>query len=257
MGANPRGALTNDGAGFLWGTTRWGGSGFKNKGTIYKVNIQTGALTTVVQFTEEEGTEDGFTPAAGLFNNGDGMLWGTTIGGGAYSEGTVHKVNAVTGELTTVANFTNKDPENKDAVPQGELVSDGNGSLWGTTFSGGTAGGGTIFKVDTVTGVLKTVAELGTSWGKPQAGLVSDGSGNFVGTTSGYPLDFGTVFRVNATTGVLTTVMEFTGTGPQANSGEDPRNGALFRHTDGYLYGTTARGGPGGGGVIYRLPVAP
>ena len=210
-----------------------------------------------MEFTDSGATHNGIWPVAGLFNNGDGTLWGTTSAGGGYSEGTVYKVNATTGELTKVVDFTDNGPANKGSSPRGELVSDGNGSLWGVTAGGGKDGEGTVFKVNTTTGVFTTVAEFGAAGHNPTCGLVSDGNGNFVGTTSGFPSDFGTVFRINATTGVLTTVMEFTGTGPQANSGQDPGNEALLKHTDGYFYGTTSRGGPAGGGVIYRLPVAP
>jgi uncharacterized repeat protein (TIGR03803 family) len=255
-GAVPIGRLTNDAAGFFWGTTKEGGA--NNFGTVFKVNRATGALTTVVEFSGNGASNKGAKPFAGLFRDGSGTLWGTTREGGSNNMGTLFKLNATTGALTTVVEFTINDATNKGSNPQGELASDGSGSLWGTTFAGGTAGAGTIYKVDTTTGVLTTVVELAAAGRAPFAGLVSDGSGNFVGTTSeGGALNFGTVFRINATSGLLTTLVEFTGAGKQANCGQTPGYATLLKHTDGYFYGTTLSGGPGGGGVIYRVPVAP
>ena len=253
-GAFPSARLTNDGAGFFWGSTQQTRSGEAgNFGTIFKVNIQTGALSTVVEFTGTAGVAKGALPTVALFNDGNGSLWGTTKAGGADGVGTLFKVDRTTGSLTTVVEFTNNGATNKGASPEGELASDGNGSLWGTTYAGGAVGGGTIFKMDTTTGVLTTVAEFATAGLAPHAGLVYDGNGNFFGTTSrGGKFNNGTVFKINATTGILTTVLEFMG----ASTGRNPGFGTLLKHSDGYVYGTTY-GGPGGGGVIYRVPVAP
>jgi uncharacterized repeat protein (TIGR03803 family) len=48
------------------------------------------------------------------------------------------------------------------------------------------------------------------------------------------------------TNGLLTTLVSFDG-----NNGAGPNELVLGR--DGYFYGTTANGGPGGGGTIFRL----
>jgi uncharacterized repeat protein (TIGR03803 family) len=87
-----------------------------------------------------------------------------------------------------------------------------------------------------------------------ESGLVSDGKGFFWGTTSyGGSFGFGILYKVNAATGVLTKELDFSGYGTQANSGSEPGPGNLILHSDGYLYGTTLYGGPGGGGTIYRV----
>ncbi len=257
-GAKPYAELINDGSGFLWGTTQQGGS--KSAGTVFKVNTATGELTTVVEFTQNEENNKGALPVAGLVSDGSGFFWGTTTKGGATDMGTVFKINAVTGELTTLVEFTSNGAINRGGWPYAGLVSDGSGFLWGTTSGGGSgnATNGTVFKVNVTSGVLTTVVGFtgnGTSnkGAIPYGALESDGTGFFWGTTSeGGTDNYGTLFKVNAATGVLTTMVQFTGTGRQANAGMQPSYGSLLKYTDGYFYGTTKRGGPGGAGTIFR-----
>src|SRR4030095_2436563 len=187
--------------------------------------------------------------------------WGTTVkGGGGYSNGfgTVFKINSETGELTTVVEFTNWSSTNSGAFPSCTLVEFGAGHLLGTTNIGPYSdnGGGTIFKLNKTTEALTTVAAFARAdrpleGGKPYGGLVADGSGFYLGTTTT------TVFRVNPTTGEIGTVLNFTGSGSQAGSGASPGYGSIVRHSDGHFYGTTISGGPKGGGTVYRLRVGP
>jgi uncharacterized repeat protein (TIGR03803 family) len=95
----------------------------------------------------------------------------------------------MTGELTTMAEFNGIGGINNGALPKAVLVSDGAGFLWGTTSAGGADDKGTVFKVDVTTGAITTVVELtgngSTNKGySPQAGLISDGAGSFLGTTA-------------------------------------------------------------------------
>jgi uncharacterized repeat protein (TIGR03803 family) len=211
-GGYPYAGLVSDGAGSVWGTTRFGGE--KNVGTVFKVNMNSGALTTIAEFTDDKAN-GGYSPCASLVNDGSGSIWGTTNQGGANGCGTVFKVNASSGALTTVIVFTGNGGSNKGQYPYGELVSDGAGSFWGTTQFGGANGCGTVFKVNSRSGLLTTVVEFtgkdGSNKGRnPTAGLSSDGAGSFWGMTNeGGENDNGTVFKVNATTGALTTVKEF------------------------------------------------
>lgn len=310
-GAEPIADLWNSGDGFLWGATSLGGAG--NHGTLFKVNIATSELTTVVEFTNNEAANRGALPLGKLISDGNGILWGTTLRGGVNDGGTVFKLNLTTGELTTVVDFTSEEGSNVGIFPQSGLVSDGNGFIWGTTlFSGFSPVGGTIYKVNVITGaftvveyatqarlyellptpllddgngflwgvaidswkgvgygevykvdrlsgLVTSVVKLSNSDGVPirrtyESGLVSDGKGFFWGTTSyGGSFGFGILYKVNAATGALTKELDFSGYGSQANSGSEPGPGNLILHSDGYLYGTTLYGGPGGGGTIYRF----
>jgi uncharacterized repeat protein (TIGR03803 family) len=255
-GAHCRAELYNDGAGYFWGTTREGGA--SNDGTIFKVNANTGLLTNLVQFNRNEAIHNGAEPRAGLVSDGAGYLWGTTTLGGAFNAGTVFKVNASTGILTTAVEFSGNGATNKGRIPIAGLISDGAGFLWGTTTSGGTNEMGTVFKVNASTGALSTVAEFIPPLGapniapQPNARLISDGAGWFRGTTTwGGALALGTLFAVNATTGELATLFEFTGEG-LANRGSRPLAG-LVSVGDGSFLGTTQLGGAHGNGTVFRV----
>jgi uncharacterized repeat protein (TIGR03803 family) len=79
-----------------------------------------------------------------------GNMYGTS-GGGAHGFGAVFKVDTA-GNETVLYSFTNTAGDGD--LPQGRLVQDAQGNLYGTTQYGGTtgciqgAGCGTVFKVD-------------------------------------------------------------------------------------------------------------
>src|SRR5204862_85856 len=62
--------------------------------------------------------------------------------------------------------------------------------------------------------------------------------------------DLGTVFRIT-TNGQFTPLVQFHGT-----NGSNP-GASLALGPDGNLYGSTADGGPGGGGTLFRIVLAP
>jgi uncharacterized repeat protein (TIGR03803 family) len=113
-----------------------------------------------------------------------------------------------------------------------------------------------VFKV-TTNGVLTTLVSFnGANGSNPRAKLVLGPDGHLYGTTEGFNIFHGifreqTIFQVT-TNGVLTTLFEFDEFG--GGIGNSP-NG-LVLGIDDYLYGSTARGGSGGGGTIFRLIVS-
>lgn len=254
-GRNPQGTMVHDGVGWLWGTTQSGGT--SNMGTIFKMEVSTGTLTTVVSFTGNGLSEKGSQPVAGLMNDGQGNFWGTTQRGGAQDFGTVFRLNASTGELITVVEFTGNGAVNAGSLPKSKLIADGAGFLWGTTSTGGSMGLGTVFKIEVATGILTTLVEFtgngaGNRGSQPSGGLVDDGMGNLWGTTTaGGTLNHGTIFKIDISSGALTTVIDFTNNG-QMNRGRTPSAG-LMRAPSGQLWGTTYNGGGGGVGTVFRL----
>ncbi len=157
-GYSPSGSLVSDGAGFLWGTFRYGGKGY---GTLFKMNATTGALTSVVEFTDQGGNNPGSSPGAALVSDGRGFLWGCTPVGRRNNAGTLFKVDINSGALTTLVEFERKESHHKGYRSEAPLVSDGHGAFLGTTWQGGKKDAGTIFKIDIATGVLTTLVELG------------------------------------------------------------------------------------------------
>ena len=99
-GSNPSAALVQGSDGSFYGTTSSGGTGTSFNGTVFKMTTA-GVLTTLVEFTGNGATNKGSNPYAALVRGSDGFFYGTTIGGGALSIGTVFKMTA-TGELTTL-----------------------------------------------------------------------------------------------------------------------------------------------------------
>src|SRR5207247_1337232 len=88
--------------------------------------------------------------------------------------------------------------------PYAGLIQGSDGSFYGTTYLGGAADRGTVFKMDAA-GTLTTLHSFAGSDGDgPYAGLIQASDGSFYGTTS-WGGDFwrGTVFKVDAA-GTLT-----------------------------------------------------
>jgi len=81
-----------------------------------------------------------------------GNFWGTTALGGVHSHGTIFKVNATSGLLTTLVDFNPFRAINRGYESTSGLVSDGTGNFWGTTVAGGAYNYGTIFKISASVG---------------------------------------------------------------------------------------------------------
>jgi len=138
-GAYPLGALLLDTSGNLYGTTS-GGGGPNNFGTVFKIGSK-GKFTQLRSF--DGGIPDGEGPQAALARDSSGNLYGTTTYGGKSSNsGTVFKITAK-GKETVLHRFSGKD----GTGPQGGLLIDPNGALYGLTVSGGTSDAGVVFKI--------------------------------------------------------------------------------------------------------------
>jgi len=121
------------------------------------------------------------------------------------------------------------------AYPAGSLLKDKSGNFYGTTYEGGDAGHGTVFRLapDGSESVLHSFA--GSDGANPQGGLIIDKSGNLYGTTSGGgDADYGTVFEL-APDGNETVLHSF----EDGSDGAMP-SGGLTTDRRGNLYGTTS-----------------
>jgi uncharacterized repeat protein (TIGR03803 family) len=133
-------------------------------------------------------------PFAGVVIDKAGNFYGTTTGGGSSGAGTVFKLDD-RGHLTVLHSFGGS-PDGAD--PVGDLVMDGAGNLYGTTAGGGSAGAGTVFKVD-ICGdetVLHNFTDV-PDGAEPIESLTMDKRGNLYGTTqNGGAFGVGTVFEL-------------------------------------------------------------
>ena len=191
-----------------------------------------GSFVTLHSFT---GQPDGANPQASLIQDSAGNFYGTTTNGGTSGLGTVFKLDA-SGTETIVYSFAGQ-PDG--ANPQAGLVLNAGGNLYGTTTSGGTANFGTVFKVDPTGKATILYSFTGAADGsKPLAGLVTDSSGDFYGTTDlGGASGAGVVFKVD-TTGKETVLHSFTG----GTDGAFPRADLLL-DASGNFYSATSGGG--------------
>ena len=240
-GGVPLAGFIGDNNGNLYGTTGLGGA--SNLGTVFKVDAASNE-TLLYSFTGVNG--DGAGPSGGLVRDSQGNLYGTTEYGGLSTFGTVFKLD-VNGKETVLYSFAGG---TDGTIPEGSMVMDAAGNLYGATTYGGIAGAGTIFKVDP-TGketVLYTFEHPGDA-AYPQGGLIRDKAGNLYGTaTAGGKDDFGAVFKFNIKTNVETILHSFGATG----DGQVP-NGPLAIDDHGNIYGATEQGGASGFGTVFKI----
>jgi uncharacterized repeat protein (TIGR03803 family) len=204
-GSGPVGSLIEVN-GILYGTTAYGGtnSGCGDTGagcgTVFALDPKTGVETVLHAFSN--GT-DGGTPEAGLLNV-NGVLYGTTAGGGSCGCGTVFSVDPATGTERIVHSFQDN---GKDGwYPTGGLIRM-KGKLYGTTRNGGAYAYGTVFSLDPKTGKEDIVysfcsQERCNDGAAPYAGLIAV-HGTLYGTTvaggtgdPNFAIGGGTVFAI-------------------------------------------------------------
>jgi uncharacterized repeat protein (TIGR03803 family) len=131
----------------------------------------------------------------------------------------------------------------------GSLVQPADGWLYGVKANGGRRDRGSIYRCST-DGELKELETFGGSdvAGYSPANLRLAPDGRLFGSTrEGGLLGGGSVFSIDRA-GVLTVVYQFAGGFDDLEHGGTP-----LPARDGYLYGTTVRGGDAGNGLFYRL----
>jgi len=151
-GSYPEGGLIADSAGNLFGTTNYGDGGVCCS-AVYELSPPTVTgdpwlETTIYSFT---GGTDGSSPWTGVTRDSTGDLFGTTIRGGKYGNGTVFKLKPPTtsgGAWTLVVLHSFAGLAGGDGDSSYGTLTWLNGALYGTTYSGGSVGsGGTVFSV--------------------------------------------------------------------------------------------------------------
>lgn len=173
----------------LYGTASAGGG--SDYGTVFKLHTDGTGFTPLHSFTRGG---DGADPYAGLILSGD-TLYGTALGGGSSDYGTVFKLKTDGTGFTTLHSFANGDGA---VYPYAGLILLGN-TLYGTAYTGGPAGGGAIFAVNTDgTGFTNLYSFTGGSDGaNPYAGLILSGSTLYGTTVAGGSSGNGTIFAIS------------------------------------------------------------
>jgi uncharacterized repeat protein (TIGR03803 family) len=202
---------------------------------------QAQTFTTLYSFS---GGSDGGQPYAGLIEDADGNLYGTTTEGGdlncsADGCGVVYELNAA-GTETVLHKFSGPASGGGDAArPYTPVIRDNAGNIYGTTNVGGYGGWGAVFKIDSAGNETLLYSFTGGSDGCfPLQGLVRDKAGNLYGTTSQCGAAFrGTIFKLDNASN-LTLLHTFGGP-----DGTGPQYGRLLIDKSDNLYGVTLYGG--------------
>jgi uncharacterized repeat protein (TIGR03803 family) len=203
-GAGPTSALFQASNGNFYGTTQAGGT--HGDGTVFQIT-SAGKLTTLYSFCAKSECTDGANPSAGLIQATDGNLYGTTFSGGSNETacnggcGTIFKITT-SGTLTTLYNFCSESGCVDGSQPQEGLVQHTNGTLYGTTYYGGSDGLGTIYSLSV--GLGPFVETVPTS-GKASAKVIILGT-SLTGATSVSFNGTAATFKVVSSSEITTTV---------------------------------------------------
>lgn len=215
-------------------------------------------LTVELAFTGASGA----IPANGNLLVQSGAVYAATFAGGFADLGAIVSVptsvpasNAPT--PTVLHSFSGADGSH----PNGSLVSDAQGNLYGTTANGGAAGLGTVFKLTKPSaGVAWSLTTLhsfsGPDGANPGSGVTLGPDGSIYGTTlSGGafcgPSGCGTVFKITPAGGF---VLEHSFSGPNGNGSGPERN--IVLSSTGVMYGTTSGGFGFFSGTLYQISAA-
>lgn len=234
----PNGNLFKNDDGNFYGMSSRGGT--NNMGTIFRMT-PAGEVTVIKQLYYNQ---DGAYPDGELIKGPDGFLYGMTSAGGTNSYGTIFKIST-SGDFTVIKhlNFTTD-----GAHPHGHLTLGTDGNFYGINYSGGNAGGGTVFKL-TQAGIYSVIHNmaLATEGGQSYSSLTWGSDGYLYGTAyGGGSNSYGTIFKV-ATDGKLTVIKQLSpadGTYPYSD---------IIQAKDGNYYGTCSGGGQYNAGVIFKV----
>jgi uncharacterized repeat protein (TIGR03803 family) len=231
------------------------------------VAIQSAQAQTYTIPHDFTGAADGATPYTGVSIDAQGNLYGTTFAGGA-GYGTVFKLTQKNSSWVAIPLYRFQGSGSDDgAGPAGRVIIGPNGSLYGTTESGGQgscanyspyAGCGTVFNLVPPVTACKSVLcpwtetilyrfAGGAQGYDPKGDLTFDQAGNIYGVAASYPGP-GNVYELTAAGNIYNILYAFTG----GSDGGLPEAGVIFDGS-GNLYGTTWEGGTNSAGTVYQL----
>ena len=180
-GSYPIGGLVQGSDGYLYGTTTAGGS--TNAGVIYKITTA-GILTVLVNF-DNVHTLAGYQSYAGLVAGSDGNLYGATIWGGTFGDGTIFQMTDE-GGYTVLYNFDAPHGDGAYSTPFQHT----SGKIFGMTERGGTPGKGGIYSLDDgvapFASLVVTLGPVGKTVGILGQGFSGASSVKFNGTSASF-----------------------------------------------------------------------
>jgi len=242
-GINPASRVIIGPDGALYGNTGAGGNGY---GTVYRLQAPASCRTGNCPWTETilyafQHGSDGAGPGGDLTFDQQGNIYGTAGGGppGGSCNGTcgvVYKLSRSGGSWTYNVIYAFQGDDDGDG-PNGGVVIDASGNLYGTTAAGGRDRFGTIFKL-TPSGsgwtesIIYNFANNGDG-ATPVAGLILDHAGNLYGAAlQGGEYGAGTVYELNTAGGSFSVLASLPYPAGQGSYSK------LAMDANGNLYGT-------------------
>jgi len=263
-GYTPYAGLVFDSSGNLYGTTYFGGA--YNGGIVFELSPKIGGgwQERILHTFDNNGT-DGANLRASLVLDASGNVYGVTDWGGTYDAGIVFElIHQASGAWTE--KIVHTFGKGADGIhPEGSLILDHAGNVYGTTTQGGTHKCGIVFELSPETGGSWKETTLhtfnyttNTDGDRPNGGLTSDAAGNLYATTvDGGVYDFsnggyGTVFELSPASGDTwreSLLHSFNSNGVDGNF----PGGNLILDSAGNLYGTTGLGGDVNAGTVFEV----
>jgi hypothetical protein len=287
-GATPEGGVIMDSAGNLYGTTGYGGSGpclllgsAVGCGTVYELSppAKAGDPWTETVLYSFQGGNDGYVATGDLVFDKAGNLYGATLFGGGQGTSCDIFYGGQCGTIFELSPPTQKDGQWTEKVlhsfsglaaggqygdgasPNGGLVQDSKGTIYGTTYSGGfncahssNQGCGTVYELQPQNGTWMEkqihIFKAESDGSLPSAGVVLDSAGSIYGAAQGGTKGCGLVFRLSASdqgSWEGSVIYNFGGNSyyySPAVSGID---------ASGSIYGTTSVGPGSYDGSVFRL----
>jgi uncharacterized repeat protein (TIGR01451 family) len=192
---------------------------------IYSINADGSGFTLLAS---------GLALSGNLAISSDGStLYGTTTSGGTDDDGEIFSLSTGGGAPNILYSFTGG---LDGADPMSGLTLSGN-TLYGTTYTDGANGAGTVFSIHTDGSNFTTLAALDSA--SPEAELTISGS-TIYGTDSAGSL--GQIFSLSTSGGTINVLHSFNG-----EDGFDPQGTLLISGS--VIYGTTG----GGQGTVFRI----
>ncbi len=232
-GRNPNARLMQGGDGTWYGTTAQGGT--NDGGVVFRM-ASDGSDYRILHHAQ--GGLGQIEPAV----DADGFVYVTTYRGGTNGLGTLVKIAPDGTEATVLRHFGYN---GGGILYAGVTLGPGN-LLYGTTYTGGGQGSGTIFRIDRDGSDYTVLHDFGGSKDghAPLSRLLVASDGALYGTTE----TNGTVYKVNADGSGYAVLRRFS----NVMNGNSP-GPMLLEGIDGFIYGVTKMGGTNSAGTVFRL----
>lgn len=247
-GGNPDCAPIDGSDGKIYGVTSSGCDG--GFGGFYRIDRNGANFQLLRAFTGTSGSTRGKgVGCVGLVEGPDGLLYGVTSSGGSNDTGVFFAMN----KEGTTYNVFREWPTTGLHTPVNRLLLASDGFFYGTTWKGGAANKGGIYRISK-TGDYRVLHEFTDSldgYGA-FAELVEGGDGYLYGVAFFSSSNNGSVFRLPKDGRGFAVLHRFAGGLPD---GAQP-DARLIETQPGVFYGSTTAAGANSGGNVFRLETA-